>query len=432
MEVIHLSQGSETVLDGAAQIAAALSAPATSVGHLWLGMCLACETLWETDLDWETPEVASALLLIGAELREARETLVAAGIDPGRCVKWLHRELPSSSHQHGERSVERDLAAREAFVEAKRFCVEHQRPYIRPVHLLLDLAHLRGDVGETLLEMLRVDRNVLYLAAEAAGRRPWPGEAEQAPSEWAAPHLARQGRELTANPGRPVTGRSAEIRELAARLDRPGLALLVGRAGVGRHAVARGLAGWIRDGAAPSALLASRVFELPAQQVLELEEATRAGILDEAARSGAILSLGPVESIFGGSSSPAASGLLDALRARRVRAVGTLTPDQLTLLPGGELPWFEVVHVMEPTPNETVPMLQVEAHHLETLSGITIDHSLLELVARWSSRDLEALPRPAGALALLRRAVDHARSSVPAPPALRREHLEEVLAAPSL
>jgi ATP-dependent Clp protease ATP-binding subunit ClpA len=422
---IPLSDGTKVVVDRAAKAAGALGSSSSSVGHVWLGLCQACELAWEQDLGGQTPETVVKLLRIGAEMREAREALTTAGIAPHQCLAWLQNVLPVAGPPLREQHVGRDLTAQSVFTEATRFCREHGRPVLRPVHLLLDLAHSREEPGGRLLDGLQADRHALYQAAAALGRRPWPGEAETAPAPAATPTLSDLAPDLSASPGLPVVGRAPEITELSARLAKPGLVLLVGRPGVGRHAIVRGVAGRIHDGAAHATLATSSVYYLPVERLLALATEAVAAIINEAEAAGAILALGPLEPLFEASHAERAAPIIQALRARRVRAVGVMDPERLAVFPSAELPWFDVIYIMEPTPDETVPMLQAEAHRLEAQSGVRIDPPMLELTAQRCPSDRAAGPRPASAFALLRRAVAGAQAS--SAPVLLASHLEAAL-----
>src|SRR5215207_627633 len=107
----------------------------------------------------------------------------------------------------------------------------------------------------------------LFAAAAASGSGPDRATAEQQPAS-GTPALDEFGRDLTADAadGRidPVIGRAAEIEqtvEILARR-RKNNAVLIGEAGVGKTAIAEGLARRVAEGDVPETLRDVRVVEV--------------------------------------------------------------------------------------------------------------------------------------------------------------------------
>jgi len=236
------------------------------------------------------------------------------------------------------------------------------------------------------------------------------------------PILDRVGRDLTALASRdeldPLIGRAQELRRLVRTLVRKkkNNPVLVGPAGVGKTAIAEGLAKLIAAGRVPDALRGTRLVELPTAALVagtmyrgQFEERLL-GLVEEVKRADdiilfideihTILRAGAVE----GGALDAGNILKPALARGDLRVIGATTPEEYQQYIAQDAALerrFQPVWVPEPTPEETLAILQglkarYEAHH-----HVLIAEDALEAAVRLSIAGLPDRHLPDKALDLL-------------------------------
>jgi ATP-dependent Clp protease ATP-binding subunit ClpC len=244
------------------------------------------------------------------------------------------------------------------------------------------------------------------------------------------PILDRVGRDLTAlacaGEFDPLIGRKQELRQVVRTLVRKkkNNPVLVGPAGVGKTAIAEGLAVLVAAGRVPVELKDVRLVELPTASLVagtmyrgQFEERLL-GLVEEVKRAGnvilfideihTILRAGAVE----GGSLDAGNILKPALARGDLRVIGATTPDEYRQYIGQDAALerrFQPVWVGEPTPEEALAILQgvkgrYEAHH-----GVLIADDALETAVRLSIGWLPDRHLPDKALDLLDEACARAR-----------------------
>ncbi|HEY8482587.1 MAG TPA: ATP-dependent Clp protease ATP-binding subunit [Spirillospora sp.] len=214
---------------------------------------------------WGSVDLDTHHLLWAATRQQGtRHWLERAGADPDR----IRQEI----EEHVRRGEPRDVAP-ELTPSAKRALLDsHQvsralgSSYIGPEHVLFALALDRGSGAGRILDAEHVTPDTLQSAAMGGGPQPPGGPGGGQAS--GTPTLDEFGRDLTAlaREGRidPVIGRDEEIEETIEILSRrtKNNPVLIGDPGVGKTAIAEGLAQRIVDDAVPETLRGKRLVQL--------------------------------------------------------------------------------------------------------------------------------------------------------------------------
>jgi ATP-dependent Clp protease ATP-binding subunit ClpC len=222
---------------------------------------------------WGDADLDTDHLLWAATRQESvRRLLAAAGADPDAVARTIE-----SHSAHGQPSDEvPDLtpAAKRALLDARQVSRALGSSYIGPDHLLFALAVNAESAAGRVLRDARVTPESLRNAAAdgAAGKAGWAGGARHPagagrPSSQ-TPAVDEFGTDLTAmaREGRidPVVGREAEIEQTVEVLSRrtKNNPVLIGEPGVGKTAIAEGIAQHIVDGDVPDTLRGKRLVQL--------------------------------------------------------------------------------------------------------------------------------------------------------------------------
>jgi ATP-dependent Clp protease ATP-binding subunit ClpC len=272
------------------------------------------------------------------------------------------------------------------------------------------------------------------------------------PTGGRTPKLDRFGRDLTAEAARgaldPVIGRDAEIDQVLEVLARrtKNNPVLVGDPGVGKTAIAEGVAQRVADGAVPESLRGVRVVALDLGGMVAGTryrgdfEQRLTGVIDEvvAAERSIVLFLDELHSVIGAGSAEgapmdAATLLKPALARGDLRLIGatTLTEYRRHIEKDSALERrFEPVLVAEPSVEATVAILRGLRPRYEQHHGVRIRDDALVAAAEMSDRYVPDRFLPDKAIDLLDRASARARirAGEPAAPADRagEEELEQL------
>lgn len=318
-----------------------------------------------------------------------------------------------------------------ADTEAKRLKDE----YIGSEHLLIAISSEQGGQSAKLLKDFGVDQEKIYQALEdiRGVQRVTDPRAE---SKYRA--LEKYSRDLTemARQGKldPVIGRDEEIRRVMQILTRrtKNNPVVIGEAGVGKTAIAEGLAQRIVAGDAPDSLKGRRVIALDLPSLVagskfrgEFEERLKA-VMDEirAAQGEIVLFIDEIHNVVGAG---AAEGAIDAsnmlkpaLARGELQCVGATTLDEYRkhIEKDSALERrFQPVYIEEPSLEDTIEMLKglrprYEAHH-----KIKIDDSALEAAVRLSHRYVTDRYLPDKAIDLIDEAASRLRIDMESAPA---------------
>ena len=314
-------------------------------------------------------------------------------------------------------------------------------PAVGAEHLLLGVLLETESSGARLLGACEVDRESLRRAVYAAlggeegvSRPIRSREPERASGD--TRQLDQCARDLTrmAAEGRldPVIGREEELDRVIQILSRrtKNNPALIGEPGVGKTAVAEGLALAIADGAAPAHLLGKRVCALDLSAMVagtkyrgEFEEKLK-HVLQEVRRAGnIILFIDELHTIVGAGSAEgaidAANILKPALSRGEIQVLGATTLDEYRRYIEKDSALerrFQPVTVREPSRGETLAILRGLRGRYETHHHLTITDGALTAAVDLSIRYLPQRFLPDKAIDLVDEAASRARLSARALP----------------
>lgn len=214
----------------------------------------------------------------------------------------------------------------------------------------------------------------------------------------------------------PVIGRDVEIRSLMTTLGRRQKcnALLVGEAGVGKTAIAEGLACKIVMGEAPEYLQGKEIYALDMGALVagskyrgDFEERLKA-VLAEAEAQKALLFIDEIHTLIGAG---AADGAMDAANLMKpalsrggIQVIGATTTDEYRKIFEKDAALarrFQKVQVGEPSVGQTVDILkglknQYESHHM-----VRYTESALQAAAELSARHIKGRQLPDKAIDII-------------------------------
>jgi ATP-dependent Clp protease ATP-binding subunit ClpA len=216
----------------------------------------------------------------------------------------------------------------------------------------------------------------------------------------------------------PLVGRQAELERVVQVLcrRRKNNPVLVGEAGVGKTAIAEGLALRILDGKVPELLLEAELFALDMGALMagtkyrgDFEERLKAVVKALSRRPRAILVVDEVHTIVGagatsGGSLDAANILKPVLGSGELRCIGSTTFEEYKNLFEKDRALsrrFQKVDVMEPSVEETVTILQGLKERYEEHHGVRYTPAALEAAATLSARHINFRRLPDKAIDVL-------------------------------
>ncbi len=305
--------------------------------------------------------------------------------------------------------------------------------YVSTEHLLLALTEAKGPGG--LLSRQGVTRSAILQAL--AGIRGGQRVTSQNP-ESTYQSLEKYGRDLTqlARQGKldPVIGRDDEIRRLVQVLSRrtKNNPVLIGEAGVGKTAIAEGLAQRIARGDVPEGLKEKRIVALDLGALIagakyrgEFEERLKAVLKEVTDAAGqVVLFIDELHTVVGAG---AAEGAMDAgnmlkpLLARgELHCIGATTLDEYRKYIEKDAALerrFQPVLVDEPTVEDTISILRGLKERYEVHHGVRIQDSAVIAAATLSERYISDRQLPDKAIDLIDEAASRLRMEIDSKPA---------------
>jgi ATP-dependent Clp protease ATP-binding subunit ClpC len=278
---------------------------------------------------------------------------------------------------------------------------------------------LAAEGGRRAGALCEVCAREFFAVAAAGGAAPQAAAGAEPQSK--TPALDEFGRDLTedAAGGRidPVIGRAEEIEqtvEILARR-RKNNAVLIGEAGVGKTAIAEGLALRIADGDVPATLRDARVVALDLAGMLagaqyrgQFEQRMKAALAEVVESDGGIvLFVDELHTVLGAGQAEGAmdaANMLKPLLARgELRMVGATTLAEYRAIErdGALARRFSPVMVEEPSVEETVAILRGLRAAYESHHDVEIDDAALEAAARLSDRYVTEYRLPDKAIDLI-------------------------------
>ena len=298
---------------------------------------------------------------------------------------------------------------------------------VRPLHLLLALTRRHGSMAVMVLRIAGTEPDELFtMGLECRFRM----EHRRRSKEGSSMKLLDQFSEdllQKASDMDPVIGREEEIETVIGILSRKNKnnPALIGEPGVGKTAIAEGLAQRIAAGNVPPQLKDKKLYSLNMANLVagtkyrgEFEERLR-DVLEEIRRVGdVILFVDEMHTIVGAGAAEgaidAANILKPALGRGEIQMMGATTLEEYRKCiekdPALERR-FRPVTVREPGEAETMEILQALRPGLERHHGLRIRQEALQEAIRMSRRYLPDLYLPDKAIDLVDEAASHARLS---------------------
>ena len=291
-----------------------------------------------------------------------------------------------------------------ALNDAEKEMARMKDDYVSVEHLMLGLINKPNDALKTLFKRFYIEKNEFLKALETirGGARVTTDSPEGTYDA-----LGKYAQDLVELAGKqkldPVIGRDSEIRNVIRILSRKtkNNPVLIGEPGVGKTAIAEGLAQRIVKGDVPQGLKERRIFSLDMGALIagakfrgEFEERLKA-VLNEVKRSEGqiILFIDELHNIVGAGKTEGsmdAGNLLKPMLARgELHCIGATTLDEYRKYIEKDAALsrrFQPVMVDEPTVEDTISILRGLKERYEVFHGVKINDSALVAAATLSHR----------------------------------------------
>ncbi len=354
-------------------------------------------------------------------------------INPDTIAQQLETELQNAAKVYGGSQPGLSRLLNNVLREAETLANKMKDEYVSTEHLLLAITDAGGNTAQLLQRNGLTRDAVLQTLTQIRGSQRVTSQNPESTYE----ALLKYGRDLTdlARKGKvdPVIGRDGEIRRVIQVLSRrtKNNPVLIGEPGVGKTAIAEGLAQRIVRGDVPEGLKEKQIVSLDMGALVagakfrgEFEERLKA-VLQEVTESEGrtILFIDELHTVVGAG---AAEGAMDAgnmlkpmLARGELHAIGATTLDEYRKYIEKDAALerrFQPVLVDEPTVEDTISILRGLKERYEVHHGVRIQDSAVISAATLSDRYISDRFLPDKAIDLIDEAAARLRTEIDSKP----------------